>query len=130
MNERNIRAMVCDDSPMIRMMEKNALRGVGITDVVEAKDGSDALPLLEAEKFDILVLDWMMPNVHGIEVARIVREGNGPNKDIMILMVTAEASKDNVLQISKYKVNGYVLKPFTIEILEKKLKILIKRLQA
>jgi two-component system chemotaxis response regulator CheY len=128
MNERNIRAMVCDDSPMIRTLEKSALRGVGITDVVEAKDGSDALPLLEAEKFDILVLDWMMPNVHGIEVARILREGDGPNKDIMILMVTAEASKDNVLQISKYKVNGYVLKPFTTEILEKKLKILIKRL--
>lgn len=113
---------------MIRTLEKNALREVGVTDITETKDGEDALPLLESEKFDILVLDWMMPKVQGIDVARQVREGDGPNRDIAILMVTAEATKDKVMQISKYKVNGYIVKPFTSEILEKKLKILIKRL--
>ncbi len=128
MSEVKICALVVDDSALIRTMVKSALRAVGVSDLTEARDGKEALSLLDSQKFELMVLDWNMPEVTGLEVVEAMRNGESLNKDIPILMVTAEATKDKVSRIAKLKVNGYVVKPITSEILEKKLSILVKRL--
>lgn len=130
MAENILRVLIVDDSALMRQMVKSSVHSVGITDVTEARDGKAALALLEIKKFDILILDWVMPEVTGIEVAQTIRTGVGVNKDIPIMMVTAEASKDEVQKIAALKINGYVVKPFTGKTLEKKLSILVKRIKA
>ena len=116
----NIRIMVVDDFATMRKIIKNILNQLGFRDIIEADDGSTALEILKKERVDLIISDWNMPKIPGIELLRAVKS-NENLKDIKFIMVTAEAQKENVIEAIKSGVNQYIVKPFTPEILKEKL---------
>ena len=111
--------LVVDDSAMTRMVAKNSLKNLGITEISEAEDGAKALQVLEAGAIDIVFSDWNMPNMSGIELLREVRQ-RWPA--MPFIMITTEGSKDKVMEAIQNGVSDYLSKPFTPEALNEKLK--------
>jgi len=115
-----MRILVVDDFASMRKIIKGLLKQIGFQNIEEADDGSTALEKLKIGEFDLVICDWNMPKVPGIEVLKAIR--NDPRlKDLPFLMVTAEAKKDNVMEAVKAGVNQYIVKPFTAETLKKKI---------
>ena len=115
-----MRILVVDDFASMRKIIKGLLKQIGFQNIEEADDGSTALEKLKIGEFDLVICDWNMPKVPGIEVLKAIR--NDPRlKDLPFLMVTAEAKKDNVMEAVKAGVNQYIVKPFTAETLQKKI---------
>ena len=118
--DRNIKILVVDDAPMIRRILKNLLREMGFSNIDEAEDGAVALQKLRSQKYDFVITDWNMPNMTGIELVQEIRKD--PNlKHIPIMMVTAEAKKENIILALKSGVNNYIVKPFTPENIRSKI---------
>ncbi|AIH03770.1 MAG: Response regulator receiver protein [Thermodesulfobacterium sp. 37_54] len=116
----DLKVLVVDDFATMRKIIKNILTQLGFKNILEADDGSSALELLKKEKIDLIISDWNMPKMSGLDLLKAVR--NDPNlKDILFVMVTAEAQKDNVIEAIKHGVNQYIVKPFTPETLKEKL---------
>ena len=111
----------------MRRIIKNLLRDLGYTQVQEADDGRTALPMLEHGSFDFLVTDWNMPGMTGIDLLRAVR-ANEKLKSLPVLMVTAEARRDQIIEAAQAGVNGYIVKPFTAETLKEKIDRIFERL--
>lgn len=105
-----MKVMVVDDSRTMRNIEKNILAQLGHTDVVEASDGMEALAVAAANKPDLILLDWNMPNMDGLS---FIQEYRKTDKQTPIMMVTTEAEKRRVVEAIKAGVNNYVVKPFT-----------------
>ena len=118
--DKNMKVLVVDDFSTMRRIVKNILRQLGFNNISEAEDGVKAVALLEIEKFDLIISDWNMPNMTGIELLRYVR-GSDTLKDIPFLMVTAEAQQENIIEAVKAKVNNYIVKPFTADTLHEKI---------
>jgi len=116
----NMKILVVDDFATMRRIVKNILKQIGFTKIVEADDGSTALAVLKKDKIDLIVSDWNMPKVTGLELLKTVRSDESM-KAIPFLMVTAEAQKDYVIQAVQAGVSNYVVKPFTAEVLKEKL---------
>lgn len=112
--------MVVDDFTTMRRIVKNVLKQLGYTDVEEAEDGVIALSKLKKEKVDLVIADWNMPNMTGIEMLRAIR-ADGDLKDIPVLMVTAEAKKENIMEALQAGATSYIVKPFTADILKTKI---------
>jgi two-component system chemotaxis response regulator CheY len=121
----NMKVLVVDDFATMRKIEKNILGQLGIKNVDEADDGSTALPKLKSTKYDIVLLDWNMPNMTGLELLKAMRAEESL-KNVPVIMVTAEALKDNVVAAAQAGVNDYVVKPFNAATLEEKLKKVLK----
>ncbi len=109
-----MKVMLVDDSRTMRNIEKNVLAQLGYTDVVEAADGLEALTVAAAEKPDLILLDWNMPNMDGLGFIQKFRQSD---KQTPIIMVTTEAEKRRVVEAIKAGVNNYVVKPFTPDVL-------------
>ena len=118
--DKKMKILVVDDFATMRRIIKNILRQIGFTNIVEADDGSTALPILEKENIDLVITDWNMPKMSGLELIKAIR-GNPTTKDTPILMVTAEALKENIIEAVKAGVNNYVVKPFTAQVLQEKI---------
>ncbi len=116
----NMEVLVVDDFATMRRILKNILRQIGFTNISEADDGKDALNMLKKKKFDLILCDWNMPEMPGIELLKRVRADDGL-KDIAFVMVTAEAKKENILAAVQEGVSNYVVKPFTAETISEKL---------
>ena len=112
--------LVVDDFLSMRRMVKSVLNDLGYTNVVEADDGSTALPLLHKDAFDFLITDWNMPGMPGLDLLKAVRADQRLAK-LPVLMVTAEAKREQIVEAVQAGVNGYVIKPFTAEVLKEKL---------
>lgn len=112
--------MVVDDSPTMRRIVINALKGFGYNDVLQAGDGVEAFEQMLQEDVDVLITDWNMPNMSGLELTKKVR-AEEKYKNIPILMVTTRGLKTDIIEALKAKVNNYVVKPFTPPILKEKL---------
>jgi two-component system chemotaxis response regulator CheY len=112
--------LVVDDFATMRRILKNILRQIGFTNISEADDGKDALTMLKKKKFDLILCDWNMPEMPGIELLKQVRADDGL-RDIPFVMVTAEAQKENILAAVQAGVSNYVVKPFTAETISEKL---------
>ncbi len=123
--DQNMRVLVVDDFATMRKIEKNILGQLGIKNVDEADDGSTALPKLKSTKYDVVLLDWNMPNMTGLELLKAMRAEESLKK-VPVIMVTAEALKDNVVAAAQAGVNDYVVKPFNASTLEEKLKRVLK----
>lgn len=121
----NLKVLVIDDFATMRKIEKNILGQLGIKNVDEADDGSTALPKMQANHYDIVLLDWNMPNMTGLELLKAMRAEDGL-KNVPVIMVTAESLKDNVIAAAQAGVNDYVVKPFTAATLEEKMKKVLK----
>ena len=117
----NMNVLIVDDFATMRRILRNILKQIGFMNISEAEDGKTALTELKKEKFDLILCDWNMPEMSGLELLNTMKSDNG-FKDIPFVMVTAEAQKDNILEAIKAGVNSYVVKPFTAETIEVKLK--------
>ena len=117
----DIKILVVDDFPTMRRIVKTLLKQVGFNNFVEAEDGEQGLRMLETESgIDMVVSDWNMPNMTGIELLKVVRS-KPKFKDLPFLMVTAEAEKENIIEAVKSGVSNYIVKPFTAQTLKEKL---------
>ena len=123
-----MKVLVVDDFSTMRRIVKNLLIELGFTNIVEANDGSTALPILKQGGIDFLVTDWNMPEMPGIDLLKAVR-ANPDLSDIPVLMVTAEAKRDQIVEAAQAGVNGYVVKPFTAETLKEKIDKVFERLE-
>ncbi|MBD3344731.1 MAG: response regulator [Chitinivibrionales bacterium] len=118
-----MKILLVDDSAIMRKIQKTQLSGMGITDVVEAGDGQQALDKLESSMpVDTILLDWNMPVMDGITFLKKARE-NAAYKDVKIIMCTSESEKPKVVEALKTGANNYIVKPFTPEALKEKLGI-------
>jgi two-component system chemotaxis response regulator CheY len=117
---KNMRFLVVDDFSTMRRIIKNLLHDLGYQNVVEADDGKTALPLLQAGDIDVLITDWNMPGMPGLELLKAVR-GDEKLAKIPVLMLTAEAKREQIVEAAQAGVSGYVIKPFTAETLKEKL---------
>ena len=116
----NMEVLIVDDFATMRRILKNILKQIGFTKISEAEDGKNALNMLKEQKFDLVLCDWNMPEMPGIELLKQVRADDGL-KDMPFIMVTAEAQKDNIIQAVQAGVSNYVVKPFTAETISEKL---------
>lgn len=121
----NIKVLVVDDFSTMRRIVKNALKQIGFTQTVEADDGTTALEVLKQENVGLIISDWNMPKMSGLDLLKAVKS-DAATKDIPFIMVTAEAQKENVLQAVQAGVSNYVVKPFTADNLQEKLKDVFK----
>jgi len=117
----NMKVLIVDDFATMRRILRNILKQIGFTDITEADDGSTALKELKKEKYDLILSDWNMPEMAGIDLLNAIR-ADDELKAIPFVMITAEAQKDNIVGAVKAGVNSYVVKPFTAETINEKLK--------
>ncbi|MBU3003268.1 MULTISPECIES: chemotaxis response regulator CheY [Paraglaciecola] len=125
--DKNMKILVVDDFSTMRRIIKNLLKDLGFANIQEADDGSTALPMLQQGDFDFVVTDWNMPGMQGIDLLRAIR-ADANLKHIPVLMVTAEAKKEQIVAAAQAGVNGYVIKPFTAATLKEKLAKIFERL--
>jgi two-component system chemotaxis response regulator CheY len=128
MSDNSLRFLVVDDFSTMRRIVRNLLKELGYTNVDEAEDGAIALAKLKAEKFDFVVSDWNMPNMTGIELLKGIR-AEPALKSMPVLMITAEARKENIIEAAQNGANGYIVKPFTAATLDEKLTKIFKVLE-
>lgn len=117
---KDLKFLVVDDFSTMRRIIKNLLNDLGYPNVVEADDGKTALPLLQAGDFDFLITDWNMPGMPGLDLIKAVR-ADAKLAKLPVLMLTAEAKREQIIEAAQAGVNGYVIKPFTAETLKEKL---------
>ena len=119
--DKNMNILVVDDFPTMRRIVRSLLKELGFSNIEEAEDGNEALDKLRGDNgFDLIVSDWNMPNLDGLEMLKEIR-ADDTLKSIPVLMVTAEAKKENIIAAAKAGASGYVVKPFTAATLEEKL---------
>ncbi len=124
-----MKILIVDDFSTMRRIIKNLLRELGFTNTIEADDGQTALPKLQEGGIDFLVTDWNMPGMTGLELLKAVRAD--PNlSNLPILMVTAEAKREQIIVAAEAGVNGYIIKPFTAATLKEKIEKIFDRISA
>ena len=121
MGIESTRFLVVDDFSTMRRIVRNLLKELGFVNVQEAEDGVDALKKLRSDTFDFVVSDWNMPNMTGIELLKEIR-ADAKLKSLPVLMVTAEAKRENIIEAAQAGASCYVVKPFTAATLDEKLK--------
>ena len=129
MADQKMRFLVVDDFSTMRRIVRGLLKELGFLDVDEAEDGVIALAKLKSTPLDFVVSDWNMPNMTGIELLRAIRS-DPALAHLPVLMVTAEAKKENIIEAAKSGANGYVVKPFTAATLDEKLNKIFKTMAA
>jgi len=120
MPDKNLRFLVVDDFSTMRRIVRNLLKELDYTNVEEAEDGVVALQKLKSGNYQFVVTDWNMPNMTGIELLRAIRTDDSL-KHLPVLMITAEAKKENIVAAAQSGASGYIVKPFTAATLEEKL---------
>lgn len=126
--DKDMKILIVDDFSTMRRIVKNLLRDLGFNNTSEADDGQTALPMLKSGNFDFLVTDWNMPGMDGLTLLREVRADENLC-DMPVLMVTAEAKREQIVVAAEAGVNGYVVKPFTAITLKEKINKIFERLE-
>ncbi len=124
---KNMKILIVDDFSTMRRIVKNLLRDLGFNNTQEADDGITALPMLKNGDFDFVVTDWNMPGMQGIDLLRSIRS-DANLKHLPVLMITAEAKREQIIEAAQAGVNGYIVKPFTAATLKEKLDKIFERL--
>jgi two-component system chemotaxis response regulator CheY len=127
--QKSIKILVVDDFPTMRRIIRNLLKDLGFENVDEAEDGQMGLDKVKNGSFDLVVSDWNMPNMDGLTMLQKIREDAALGKT-PVLMVTAEAKKENIVAAAKAGANGYVVKPFTAAVLEEKINKIFEKVGA
>nr|WP_314621602.1 chemotaxis response regulator CheY [uncultured Noviherbaspirillum sp.] len=120
MTNKNMKFLVVDDFPTMRRIVMSLLKELGYTNLAEAENGAEGLAKLRSNKFDFVVSDWNMPVMDGLTMLQHIRE-DASLKHLPVLMVTAEAKKENIIAAAQAGASGYVVKPFTAATLQEKL---------
>ncbi|WP_444544499.1 chemotaxis response regulator CheY [Saccharospirillum salsuginis] len=124
-----MKILVVDDFSTMRRIVKNLLRDLGFSNTHEADDGTTAWPMLQSGDFDFVVTDWNMPGMSGIDLLKKIR-ADERLKTTPVLMVTAEAKRDQIVAAAQAGVNGYVVKPFTAAALKEKIEKIFERVDS
>lgn len=122
-----MRILLVDASPTIRNLQKNVLKQLGHTDIIEVSDGMQALAVFAEQSPDLAIVDWNMPNMDGITLVRKIREDGN---QIPLIMCTIEAEKRRVIEAIKAGVNNYIIKPFTVEDLGRRINETLEKARA
>lgn len=118
--------LIVDDFSTMRRIVIGLIKECGFKDIKEAEDGDVALNMLRREHFDFVVTDWNMPRMQGIDLLKEIRKDE-KLKDLPVLMVTAEAKKENIIMAAQSGADGYIVKPFTKATLYEKLERIFSR---
>jgi two-component system, chemotaxis family, chemotaxis protein CheY len=129
MTDKNLKFLVVDDFSTMRRIVRNLLKELGFVNVEEAEDGAAALRKLQDGNFDFIVSDWNMPIMDGLTMLQNVR-ANEALKKIPVLMVTAEAKKENIVAAAQAGASGYIVKPFTAATLDEKLSKIFQNMES
>lgn len=127
--DKNMKILIVDDFSTMRRIIKNLMRDLGYANTHEADDGSTALPVLKSGSFDFLITDWNMPIMQGIDLLKAVR-ADPLLASLPVLLVTAEARREQIVAAAEAGVNGYIVKPFTAQTLKEKIEKIFERLGA
>lgn len=127
MADKNLRFLVVDDFATMWRIVRNLLKDLGFENVDEAEDGNEALSKIRESQFDFVISDWNMPNMDGLQLLNEIRKDE-QLKTMPVLMVTAEAKKENIIAAAQAGASGYVVKPFTAATLEEKLGKIFEKL--
>lgn len=128
MSDVKMRFLVVDDFSTMRRIVRNLLKELGFVNVDEAEDGAIALQKLNNEHFDFVVTDWNMPNMDGLQLLQAIR-AHAQLKHLPVLMITAEAKRENIIAAAQAGANGYIVKPFTAATLSEKLTKIFEKMQ-
>ena len=120
MSDPKMKFLVVDDFSTMRRIVRNLLKELGFTNVDEAEDGQIALQKLNTMPFDFVVTDWNMPNMDGLTLLQNIR-ANPTLKHLPVLMITAEAKKENIIAAAQAGASGYIVKPFTADTMKQKI---------
>lgn len=126
MSDKNLRFLVVDDFSTMRRIVRNLLKEIGFLNVEEAEDGAVALQRLQSGGIDFVISDWNMPNMDGLTLLQSIRASDAL-KALPVLMVTAEAKKENIIAAAQAGASGYVVKPFTAATLDEKLNKILEK---
>lgn len=130
MDKSQYRFLVVDDFPTMRRIVRNLLKELGFANVDEAEDGAAGLAKVKEGRFDFVISDWNMPNMDGLQMLQSIRaDANTAISKLPVLMVTAEAKKENIIAAAQAGANGYVVKPFTAATLDEKLGKIFEKLE-
>ncbi|MGN6120686.1 MAG: chemotaxis response regulator CheY [Rhodanobacter sp.] len=129
--DKNMKILVVDDFSTMRRIVRNLLVELGFSNplIQEADDGENAIAMLRSQPFDLVVTDWNMPNMTGIDLLKAIR-AEASLKGLPVLMVTAENNRDQIIAAAQAGVNGYIVKPFNAVTLKEKLTKIFERLAA
>ncbi len=127
--DKNMKILIVDDFSTMRRIIKNVLHELGFHNTDEADDGATALPMLRAGNYNFVITDWNMPGMQGIDLLKAIRSDT-KLASTPVLLVTAEAKKDQIVVAAQAGVNGYIVKPFTADTLREKITKIFERLQA
>ncbi|MFT3758639.1 chemotaxis response regulator CheY [Thauera sp.] len=127
MSDPKLKFLVVDDFSTMRRIVRNLLKELGYTNVDEAEDGAIALQKLTSAQFDFVVTDWNMPNMDGLTLLQTIRR-TPQLKHLPVLMITAEAKKENIIAAAQAGASGYVVKPFTAATLAEKLQKIFEKM--
>ncbi len=127
MSDPKLKFLVVDDFSTMRRIVRNLLKELGYTNVDEAEDGAIALQKLNSTTFDFVVTDWNMPNMDGLTLLQTIRR-TPQLKHLPVLMITAEAKKENIIAAAQAGASGYVVKPFTAVTLAEKLQKIFEKM--
>ena len=122
-----LKFLVVDDFSTMRRIVRNLLKDLGYANAEEAEDGAVALQRIKAGGIDFVVTDWNMPNMDGLALLQAVR-ADPKFKDLPVLMITAEAKRENIIQAAQAGASGYIVKPFTAATLGEKLAKIFEKL--
>ena len=125
---KDINILIVEDFSAMRSILKNQLRELGFNYTAEADNGESALPMLRAGNFDFLITDWSMPGMDGLTLLKTVR-ADRELEDMPVLMVTAEAKREQIIDAAAAGVNGYIVKPFTAETLKEKIENIFRQIE-
>ena len=128
MADPKMKFLVVDDFSTMRRIVRNLLKELGYSNVDEAEDGAMALTKLKNEQFDFVISDWNMPVMNGLDMLKSIR-ADATLAKLPVLMVTAEAKKENIIAAAQAGANGYVVKPFTAATLDEKLNKIFEKLE-
>ena len=128
MTDSSMRILVVDDFSTMRRIVRNLLKDIGYSNTDEADDGARALQKLKTERFDFVLSDWNMPNMTGIDLLKAIRADDAI-KHLPVLMITAEARRENIIEAAEAGASGYIVKPFTAATLDEKLKKIMRTLE-
>ncbi|HZR35230.1 MAG TPA: chemotaxis response regulator CheY [Nevskia sp.] len=124
--DKQIKILIVDDFSTMRRIVKNLLHDLGYANTTEADDGKTAWAALQAGSFDLVVTDWNMPGMTGLDLLKNIR-ADARLSGLKVLMVTAEAQREQIIEAAKNGVNGYIIKPFTAVTLKEKLDKMAQR---
>jgi two-component system, chemotaxis family, chemotaxis protein CheY len=128
MPDPKMKFLVVDDFSTMRRIVRNLLKELGFANIDEAEDGAIALQKLQAGDFDFVVSDWNMPNMDGLTLLQTIR-ATPALKHLPVLMITAEAKKENIIAAAQAGASGYIVKPFTSATLSEKLQKIFEKME-